>query len=223
MKLRLAYLLAAAMTSLSLMFAPFTLAESSTESSGSSGSSTNEKETEVESEAQKEALRLRVEKQKTEFKIKLDAATQSRIKLKCKTAQATVKVGEDRFNANGPGRSKAYDELLEKLSKLIAKLKVKGIDTTKLEEEKSALTTKIAAYKVNVAAYKQAMTDLRKVDCVTDPEAFQAALTAARQKRDLLIQSVKDIRTYIVDTLKPTLKTIREQVAAKEESNGGEQ
>ena len=53
-------------------------------------------------------------------------------------------------------------------------LKAKGVDTTTLESQITELKAKITTYSTDLAAYKQSLTDLKAVDCKTDPDAFQA-------------------------------------------------
>jgi len=170
-------------------------------------------------------MKERLEKLKTDLKLKLTTAEQTRLKDRCKAAQAVVATLNTRFGKSVTTRTNAYSKLTRHLNDIIAKLKAKGVDTTKLEQQKTMLEEKINTYKADLDKYKQAISDLRDVDCVSDPTAFKAALEAARTAHATLITDTTTIRSYVVDTIKPTLHDIRTQLEANKSSNtqGGNQ
>jgi len=166
-------------------------------------------------------MKERVEKLKADLKIKLTTVEQDRLKQRCKAAQAVVATLNTRFGKSVTTRSNAYDNLVRHLTDIIAKLKAKNVDTTKLEQEKTTLEAKISTYKADLAKYKEALSDLKDVDCVADPTAFKAALESARTAHQALVADTAAIKSYVVDTIKVTLHDIRAQLAAKESSNAG--
>ncbi len=192
------------------------IAEDTTSSNNSDTASTTPKK---EPEVDLQKIKERVEKHKAELKIKLTAVQEARLKARCIGAQGIVKLGEDRLKANVPKRVKAYNELQDHLSKLIEKLKTKGIDTTTLSQQKTVLDGKIASFNTTQSDYQQALSDVRAMDCKTDPAGFKAALETARTKRDAVIQAALDIKNYVQNSIKPTLKTIRQQLEGNNSSS----
>lgn len=166
-------------------------------------------------------IKSRVEKLKTDLKIKLTTVEEARFKERCKAAQGTVGALITRFGTGVIKRTKAYENLSHRLEDLIPKLKAANINTTELEQQKTELDAKIATYNTDLAAYKQALNDLKAFDCVTDPTGFKAALEAARTAHAALMTDATAIRSYVVDTIKPTLSEIRTQLQDKK-SNGQE-
>jgi hypothetical protein len=189
-----------------------TATTTSTDSSGSGSSSDDT--TKVETETHD--MPGRITKLKTQFKVKLGAAEAAHIKLKCVGAQGVVGKLHTKFGNSVTVRTQAYTELQKNLDKLVTKLKAKDVDTTTLEQQITELKAKITTYTTDLTAYKTALSDLKSVDCKTDPDAFQAALLAARTAHDKLVTDVLAVRTYLVGTIKPTLKTIKTQLEAKE-------
>ncbi len=163
----------------------------------------------------------RLEKFKTDYKVKLSALETANLKQKCKPAQTVVKSVQERVNSGSGNRTKAYGKITDHLSGLLVKLKAKGVDTTKLEQEINELKAKVAQHDTDLAAYKQAVSDLKLLDCATDPAAFKAALLAARADRDKVVKDVADIRAYLKDTIKPTLQAIRAALDAGQDTNEG--
>ncbi len=213
MKLR--YVVASGLIVPMLILGPVALAE---DSNSSSDTSTTSAETKKDSTT----LQQRIEKHKTELKTKLTSLEETRLKARCKAGQGIVKIARERADGVTPNRVKAYQELQEHLTKIIAKLKALGIDTSALEQEQAVLATKAAKIKSDFETYKQNLSDLKDVDCVSDPTGFKAALETARTTHDSLVKELADIKAYIINTIKPTLADMRTQVQAKTSSEGNQ-
>ncbi len=212
MKSRLRYVIASIVAT--LVFVPvvaFAVEDENQTSETTTTTTTSETKTEDAA-----ALKDRLEKKKTELKIKLTNLEQEKIKTRCKAAQGVVTSLSEKVKNNGPNRTKAYTELVSRLTALIDRLKAKGVDVTELQQELAVLQTKIDTFNTDLAAYKQALSDLKNVDCSTDPTAFKAALEASRAARDKLIADAADIKAYVKDTIKPTLEKIRAELKAQE-------
>lgn len=171
-------------------------------------------------------LQTRLAERKSALQTKLTAAQEAKIKSKCRISQgAPVKVLELRIRGVEKSRKEVYTNLVNRLTKLDGQLKAKNLDTTEFDGELVTLKTKITTFESDLAKYKQALIDLKSVDCVSDPTGFQASLDSARTLRDQVSKDAADVKNYVNDTIKPTLKKIRDQLAEKEkqESSGGTQ
>lgn len=229
---KIQYIFGLVVMAAALTAAPVVFAETSNGSTGDGGStqpntSTNDDKdiNQPLTEAQKTELQTRLTKQKTDLKIKLTDVETKKLKLKCQPAQAVVKNVEARVHDNAPTRTKAYQDITDKLNGIIAKLQSKEIDVTELKAEMTVLQGKITTFNTDLAAAKQAMNDVRNVDCISDPAAFEAALQTARTARDKVVKDASDIKAYITSTIKPSLEKIRGQLEAQEKNanNGSQQ
>ena len=54
------------------------------------------------------------------------------------------------------------------------------------------------------------------MDCASDPTSFKASLEKARSLREQVTKDAQEIKSYVNDTIKPTLKEIRAALEAKE-------
>lgn len=151
----------------------------------------------------------RVTQRKTELKTKLTALETTRIKTKCKASQGNLSSEKGRIKGIETSRSEVYTNLLNRLNDLSDKLKVKGIDTTSFNADIATLKTKIDTFNTDLTAYKQAVSDLAGMDCATDPAGFKASLDAARASLKKVTDDAAAVRSYLTDTIKPLLKTIR--------------
>jgi hypothetical protein len=154
-------------------------------------------------------LKKRLDENKATLKTKLDDAAKKRISGKCKASQTVVTVAETRAGEISENRSKAYSKISEKIQTLIVKVKAQNIDTTALEAANAAAKQKAETLAASMAAYKLTLTDLRQMDCVTDPTGFQATLEKARTQRETVKTQAQELRTYIDTVLKNEIKAIR--------------
>ena len=164
---------------------------------------------------QKADLAKRLADRKTQLKIALTAAELSKYKTKCVGAQATINTLGVRVKGIETSRTQVYGNITDDLTKLSTKLKTKGLGTTTLDGEITTLKTKVTTFTTDLTSYKQDVADLKDMDCVADPTAFKASLDAARTAHDKVAKDAADIRTYLTATVKPTLKDLRTQLAAK--------
>jgi hypothetical protein len=159
-----------------------------------------------------EKFNQRIQERKTEFRSKLTFAKQARIKTVCKSSQGKLSKIQGRINGLETSRSKVYANLIQRLESLSTKLEDKNVDTTELKSQIAELNILIATFNTDLADYKQAVSDLAEMDCQADAAGFQASLEAAREARAKTAESAKAIRTYLTETIKPTLKEIRQQL-----------
>jgi len=183
-------------------------------------SETNSESSQTTAEKQQE-LRDRLEKRKTELKTKLSTIESRRIEQKCKTAQTVLSNIHNRANKAQTRREQGYDKLINKLKGVEAKIAALGIDTTELKDQITTLTEKVNTFNEDLKNYVQALDDMAKMDCSTDPTAFKATLEAGRTLREKLKTSGAEINKYVRETIKPTLVTLRQAVADKKAAEGG--
>ena len=176
-------------------------------------------ETTTLSTEEKQALTQRLTQRKDALKTKLAAAEQQRIQTKCKNAQGVIAPLANGIETAHTKREEVYGGVIARLATLVGKLKAQNVDTTKLQSEIDALKTQYTQYQTDMTAYKQAVTDLKSMDCVSDPAGFKASLDAARTALAKVQTDAAGIKTYVKETVKPTLQSLRTQL----ESSGGNQ
>lgn len=179
-------------------------------------------QTETRQQAQGTTLQQRLDERKNRLKPTLDNPELAAIAQRCKPAQPLLKKLGDKVRANVPQRQRAYEEVDRRLVSLIEKLEVSGIDTATLKQQQGELNGKITAYKADAAKYHETLDDLTAMDCTADPVAFKASLDDARRLREDLSRQIADIRTYVMDTIKPALVEIRKSLAAGNTTEGGQ-
>lgn len=177
-------------------------------------STTSQTTTETSATDTAKALAERIAKHKTELKTRLSNAEKLRLQSKCKASQGLVSSIRGRIKGIETSRGEVYKNIINRLTNLSEKLKNKGANTTELDADIAVLQSKMDTFNTDLAAYKQAVSDVADMDCITDPDGFKAALEAARAARQKVNEDGLAVRSYINDTIKPLLKTIRAQLEA---------
>ncbi len=173
---------------------------------------------EEDTTTKREELEARLEERKAALNTRLTFAKQARIKNLCKAAQGGISSIRGRIKGLETSRAQVYENLLSRLTRLSEKLKTHDVDTSELDTQITELTALTEAFNTNLESYQQAVSDLADMDCAADPAAFQASLEAARIERAETAESAKAIRAFLSDTIKPTLKELRQQFAENADS-----
>lgn len=160
----------------------------------------------------KAAREARIKKQKETLKVKLGAAEKKKIQEKCKAAQGKTSSVSGRINGLETSRAQVHVNMFNRLDKLTVKLEARGADTTQLKAELTVLAGKVDKFHADLAIYKQSVQDLEALECATDPEGFKAALLTARTNLETVKADAKDVQTFLKETIKPLLKSIRSQL-----------
>lgn len=179
---------------------------------------TTVKKTPAQILAEKEALiKERIAEKKRALEEKITAAQTARIKQRCQAAQTILKKVETRVTERTKRHQTRYAGLVDKLTSISERLQAQGVDTAKLDGQIVVLKDKIAGYDAATTAYSSALETTRGLNCQSDPSEFKASLETLREQRADVVKSVKDIRTYVIETIKPVLKDIIN--ALKEQTN----
>lgn len=158
-------------------------------------------------------LKTRLEKRKADLKTRLTNLQKTALKNKCKAAQGKLSSVSGRAKGVLTSRTKVHENLVARLENLSEKLDSKGVDTAEFKDMIAELKAKIATFEADYAIYQQTITDLETMDCAIDPDGFKASLDAARLNLQTVNNDAKAIRSYLTDSIKPLLVTIRTQLA----------
>lgn len=201
--------------------------ESSSGDSTTSTTTTSSKDDTTQStETEKKNITTRLQERKDALKLKLTTIEQEKIKTKCKQSQGFLGTLHKRIGTIQTDRQKRYTNMVSKLTALSAKLKAQGVDVTTLDADIAALQTKINTYNTDFTAYQQAVSDLKSMDCASDPTAFKASLEAARTALLKVRSDAEAIKAYNKATIKPLLEQIKtslEKTTTSTSTTGGSQ
>jgi chromosome segregation ATPase len=186
-------------------------------SQGAPSESSNTAQTEAAKTEAATKLKQRSEERKNRLKIRLDNAQAQRLSAKCGAAQGKLNYQVARFeNSDKPYRAK-YDNYIQKLEKLQARLKQNNIDTAKLEGEIAILKQKNQVLKTAVDQFVLAVNDAKAIDCKNDPTGFRAALDEAKTAGTNLKAARIDLEKYARETIKATIEELKAQRKSTQE------
>lgn len=147
------------------------------------------------------AQRLALRKQ--EQKVQLDERAQDRVTSRCVEAQNIVRQLQQEAGPLLDNREQAYHRIDGILWITIGELKLAEQDTFNLEQERAQLAAKAKTFQTTAEYYIQSLDDITVINCQADPIGFQALLQTARAYHQRIRAQSADIRTYVLDTIKP--------------------
>jgi chromosome segregation ATPase len=157
------------------------------------------------------ALKQRSEERKARLKTRLDNAQFKRLGISCSGAQGKLGASIARFeNSDKPYRVK-YDNYLQRLEKLQARLKQNNVDTTKLDSQIVTLKEKIQTLKTAIDTFTQAVNDAKSIDCKNDTTGFRAALDDAKNNAVAVRAARTDLEKFARETIKATIEELKAQ------------
>lgn len=131
---------------------------------------------------------------------------------KCPTIESRIQMKIVNFDNNKIRHLNAYNNLKERLTKVESQLADKGFDTTKLKSYLSVLNSKIEKFANDYAAYIDKLKESQTFVCSKPKSQFLAKLKEARLVLKTVHQDVLDIRSYYVNTIKPELQNLKQQI-----------
>lgn len=158
--------------------------------------------------AQNTTLQQRLDQYKTARAINTKENAKS-IQAHCVIAQAKLKDLQAHVAGVQKVRGDAYKNITDLLADLQTKLNNQAFEITSIKAVSDTYNNKVGDYTSNLSAYKQALDDSVAVDCVKDPYGFKGALETARLYHDRMVPSITDIRSYLTNTVKPSLTNIK--------------
>lgn len=159
----------------------------------------------------------RIAKYKEKLTERLTTVEERKLKTACKGAQTiTAKLGENVGQVRKI-REDAYTKITDKLNVLVEKLNLASVDTTALDAAVTDFDVQVETFLMAVDDYQTTLDDLSALDCETDPTAFKAALSAAKEERVYLVSSSQSLRLYFNDNIKPILIEIKQQLSGESE------
>jgi len=131
---------------------------------------------------------------------------------KCPTIESRIQMKIVNFDNNKIRHLNAYNNLKERLAKVESRLADKGLDTTKLKSYLSVLNSKIDKFTNDYAAYIDKLKETQTFVCGKSKGQFLAKLKEARTALKTVHQDILDIRSYYVNTIKPELQNLKQQI-----------
>lgn len=165
----------------------------------------------------KSELNARLEKRTANQKIRLNNAEAARVSARCGAAQQKLAETAKKFSENDKPLRAKYEAYIARLGKIGQKAEARGIDTTEFKTNVAAFTRQHEVMVGAINEFNLSMSDVRSVDCKTDPTAFKSTLEAARAE----LNTVKAARAELAKIAKgPLLESIKAiKVAAQKEKN----
>lgn len=157
----------------------------------------------------------RLSQRKNERKVQLDDKAQKRLSQRCTRTQMEIRDLQQTTSRVADKRKEVYNQIDGKIWVTIGRLKLAEVDTFALERQHQAYIKKVDGFHAIMEYYQQTLDDIAVINCQSDVVGFKALVDTARiYHKDLRARS-SDIRTYVIDEIKPALNDIQDRLAYK--------
>jgi len=129
----------------------------------------------------------------------LAAPDQATITANCRAAQSVMGQVEKTDAVLRINRGRAYNDLLDLLFAMNARLASNKIAAPKLSEITADFEQKLATFRADYDKYDDSLTNAGQMNCAGRPAAFYESLTAAREKRAVLAADVANLKQLAGD------------------------
>lgn len=153
-------------------------------------------------------IEKRISERKSRLKLQLSEAQKQVVKTRCNGAQTKLTTLQTNAEKHSTQNDDRTNKIVEKIDKIIDKLKDAGYNTESLEKAKAIVDEKNKALQEAYQAYVNALSDAAKNDCKRDPEGFKASLEESKAKFKELRAARADLRGALREQLRPALQDI---------------
>jgi chromosome segregation ATPase len=165
-----------------------------------------------------EKVKERVDGYKKRNAAKLTALAQKRLSARCEASQTKVKTYEDKVETVVAARMQVYNKLVERLNTVATAGASQGLDTAALKASLTTLETKVTELEAKLKTYREALNDTHTIKCTEDVTGFKSTLEAARTAHTDVITAIKDIRSFLKDTVHAQLMDVKKQLTKEVDS-----
>jgi hypothetical protein len=141
---------------------------------------------------------------------------------RCKLVNQRINDRLSNFQNKQNVDSTIFGNVYQRLTNLSIRLKSKGLDTTKLNEDLATLKTKIDKVHTDYVSFIDGLKQTQSSTCGHSQGEFMGKLGAARSILLTVRQDRQDVRNYILNTIKPDIMALRQQLAKQEQADNSE-
>lgn len=133
---------------------------------------------------------------------------------RCDLVETKISNLTTRLQNEESARQQHHQNMIDRLNKLIDALSAKSINTDKLKADVATLTDKKNAWQQQYTALLDKLAATKQYACGKSNGEFRQALLDAQAQRRTMRQTNVDFWNYVLNTVKPDLKTAREALKA---------
>lgn len=133
------------------------------------------------------------------------------VQARCDLINSRIDLRINNFNANKETHIQRYQNIKTNVTNLVTYLKSKGYDTSKLETDLATLNTMVVTFGTDYSSFITKLEAAKQFTCGQSDGQFKAKIEEARAQLTIARTQAKDIRVFIVGTIRPDLQALRNQ------------
>lgn len=140
---------------------------------------------------------------------------QERLENRCEKIQNRIGNRINKYDEGKISTENVYKRLKTRIGNLVTKLENNGIDASKLKNDLSTLNEKIEKVASDYGVFVAALKETKNYACGESQGQFRNKLQESRKLLGTVKQDRKETREYVVNTIIPDIKSLREQLKNK--------
>jgi len=124
---------------------------------------------------------------------------------KCQMAEAKINFRLNQITENRDKHYETYQNMKQRMDGMITRWEGQGCNVSTLKTQRTQLETMLADFATAYRNLESSFQDTKQYQCGESQGKFVSAAQSARAKNQTLQQKALALRTYFINTIKPTL------------------
>lgn len=142
---------------------------------------------------------------------------------KCKNIESRIEAKLNKYENGNIAVEDVHKRLKERIRNIVTRLENNGIDASKLESDLAVLEQRIEQTAASYDTFIAALKESQSYACGESQSQFRAKIQEAKKLMVNVRTERKGTRDFIVTTIIPDIKSLREQIQAKVQEQNREQ
>jgi hypothetical protein len=130
---------------------------------------------------------------------------------KCEIVSSNIDIQVTRFVGGKNQRTQKFQDVADKLAKLIKSIKNELVDTKSLESQLLELNSKIKSFNSVQDDYVASTSSAKSFSCTKPENEFKSSLEISQSKLKDVKNSAKDLQDYVQKNIQPEVQSFKSQ------------
>lgn len=153
----------------------------------------------------------KMEEKRLEVKENLQEKRELIVETRCELVEKKLSTRINNFEVRKDDHIKRYENVIDRLTKLSAKLKENGYDTTDLDQHLEEFAVKIKTYQTDKLAFINKLKEAQQYVCGDSDGKYKQLLEEAKVLQETVMKDMREIKDYFENVIKEDIRKIKAQ------------
>ena len=152
---------------------------------------------------------------KSQTRVEVNASQGAVVKIRCENSTARINNRLNLYNQNQDKYTSRYQGYRKHVADLLLVWKARGCDTASVETDLTIFDQKIEAFAASFRDFITSLQGSRSYVCGQSEGKFVTQVSEARQKQLVMRQKALELKSFVLSTLFPHVKSLRQACRAE--------